>query len=106
MKPRRDKYPQSNWRSRRLQVYHRAAGGKGTAHCEVCGKPADQGEAAHLHPLGRGRSRCNPDATCSVCGTRLNDPENLIWVCLSIRNDCHAVLDKTMRPACRKKEER
>jgi len=38
-------------------------------------------QSAHVHELGRGRSRNNPDATCSACGTRLNDLANLRAVC-------------------------
>lgn len=39
--------------------------------------------AAHVHGLGRGRSRYNPSSQCSRCETLLNSVGNLRVVCRS-----------------------
>jgi hypothetical protein len=102
LRRRKKKYPPHFWQEARATVFRRSLK-KGIPCCEVCNERAVEGECAHLHPLGAGRSRHDPDAQCSNCLTMLNHPDNLRWVCLSLRSDCHAVMDKTMRPECRRK---
>lgn len=43
-------------------------------------------QTAHIHPLGAGRSRDNPDERCSQCGLLLNSLFNLLAVCSSACN--------------------
>lgn len=53
-----------------------------------CGLPVTQ--VAHVHGLGMGGNRSKRNATCSTCGTRLNDPANLLAVCSLACNDAVA----------------
>lgn len=88
------------WARRRREAIRKRLGW--VLLCEVCARPLEgQCEVAHFHPLGRARSRRDPDAYCSVCDIRLNDIENLRIVCLSLKalpagaaRSCHAEIDR------------
>lgn len=47
-------------------------------------------QVAHVHGLGMGGNRSKRGATCPTCGTRLNDPANLLAVCSLACNDAVA----------------
>ena len=67
--------------------------------CQDCGRWIGMsGTLAHVHTLGMGRSRYDPEAQCSLCGTMLNVPENGRWLDVS----CHRVYDRVSRPCARR----
>ena len=74
------------WQAAREQVIERDAG-----VCRVWGGKGKRPQVAHLHGLGKGRSRYRP-ATCSVCERDLNHPDNLVTTCSIACNDLAANL--------------
>lgn len=66
------------WTALRAKVWALSKG-----RCYTCAARLSENKfaAAHLHGLGRGRSRYDEDCRCSVCERLLNTTENVVATC-------------------------